>query len=138
VTPGERLRTAADRLDRLQVGASPGPWIGPALSWAGRVTVLNSEGHPVAVTSMEALSVSATADAGLIAALRALAPVIAEQLRAAAWGYLDQVSREGDHDWHDDSAGGCGHYRDPAPLGAHCTCFDDALALADAILGGAS
>ncbi len=137
MTPlAERLRTAAERLDRLQVNATPAPWRGPESSWAGRIAVLSSEGHPVAVTSLEDLSVTATVDAGLIAGLRPLAPVIASQLRQHAVMAADVVPSEAGRRWHITDR--CGLTLDPSEGEIGCDCFTDSIQLADAILGEAA
>jgi hypothetical protein len=149
----ERLRTAAEKWAQLDHAATWGPW-SVHESWAGKCAVVTDGGHPIAIVSHGEPSDTAKADAELIARSRPLAPVIAEQLRAAAERFDAETSADrGECPWCAD-----GYCRGHAEVTSHsdgcegdllvdgeplptawpedaCTCFDDALALADAILG---
>lgn len=111
--PAERLRLAADRLERTAVAATPGPWVSERATWAHE----NVRGHVAAPKlvseTREGVAHATEADADWIAlASPALAPPLVAWLRSMAipWHeYLGEV---------------------PNTPRAH------ALALADVILGG--
>lgn len=134
----ERLQAAADRVSSAEHAATWGPWtVHP--SWAGQCAVVTDAGHPIAIVSHGDPSPTALADAALIALMRNAAPVMAEQLaRAAAMAKTirtDPGTALTVHESRD-----CGNYLGPNPIRSSSTChhFDDALALADAVLGGES
>jgi hypothetical protein len=128
----ERLRTAAEKWARLDHAATWGPW-SVHESWAGKCAVVTDGGHPIAVVSHGEPSDTAKADAELIAQARALAPVIASQLRQHAVMAADVVPSEAGRRWHITER--CDYSLDPTEGQIGCDCFTDALALADAILG---
>ena len=128
----ERLRDAAKRLAEMDDEAYQGPW-----------RVQESEIGDTAIVARvdEVAVVFHDPNGDLICALRPLAPVIAEQLQKWAAFCAETTRTSGSDLWH---------YTDmcdtrllvdgkrPEPPDFRCTCFDDALRLADAILGVAS
>jgi hypothetical protein len=121
VTPVERLRAAADRLETLDSVATASPWtVDDAALRAGS--------HEVAMVFRDE-------DNDLIAALRPLAPILAKQLRDAVDRLLEECEIELDYPpFH--AAAWCGRDVVPGEKGS-CDHFDDALAIADAVLGEA-
>jgi hypothetical protein len=145
VTPVERLRAAAERVEALDGAASESPWEviekhGFDFSGEGyshiTLSMRDTDGD---VAQWYGETEREPSDAVLIAALRPLAPWAATYLRHAAEDWDAQVQDDqGDRVWH---IGGCEQtiLKDgsrPQPPYYRCQCFDDALALADLILGG--
>ncbi len=131
MNPAERLTAAADRMEALDDEAYQGPW-----------RVQESEIGDTAIVARvdEVAVVFHDPNGNLIAALRPLAPLIAQQLRDAATYASDTTEVRGDSVWHytehcDTRILMAG--KRPEPPYGRCTCFDPALALADAILGPA-
>jgi hypothetical protein len=131
----ERLRAAAEKWARLDFAATWGPW-SVHESWAGKCAVVTDGGHPIAIVSHGEPSDTAKADAELIARSRSFAPVIAKHLSGEADRFDSDTTQEAHYPrWHDENAPGCGRDIEPVDGTERCTCWDAALALADAILG---
>jgi hypothetical protein len=133
VTVDERLRAAAEKWAQLDHAATWGPW-NVHESWAGKCAVVTDGGHPIAIVSHGEPSDTAKADADLIATLRPLAAVTAAYLQKQAQAYAMQV-RPDPHREYVHEGGCCRPRRYLSDGTVGCTCFDDALALADVILG---
>lgn len=146
MNPADRLRTAADRLEALDKAASGSPW--KVIESHGRD--YSGEGYSFVTLVMRESDDDVarwygetdreTSDARLIATLRPLAPVLVKQLHTAIDRLAAECLTELDYaPWHEE---GCGLDvgRDIGDAGS-CHCFDDALAIADAVLaatGGAA
>lgn len=125
-----RLRAAAERLEEMSDDALSGPW-----------TARRAIGHLFAVHLLGPDDVLVAAliqpeNAVLIAALRSMTPVIAKHLSVEA-DRFDSDTKQEEHypRWHNEDAPGCGRDIQPVDGSDRCTCWDAALALADAILG---
>ncbi len=131
MTPAERLRTAAERLEAQSDDATTQPWVvrpTPATPYA--YDVLGGE-FDLLVTRW-----ISEQDARLIATLRPLAVLIAAWLQDEAVAMDRWLSYDTAKVVHEPP--GCGFAFGPA---GGCDCFDRPLAVADAVLaatGGAS
>jgi uncharacterized phage-associated protein len=156
VTPGERLQVAADRLEALLKAATHGPWMvdekhGRDMADEGWSSITirapreNGMFGPRPITvgefAVDDLVEDPQANAYLSATLRQMAPLIAKQLRDVI-AHWDETTRtygttiEHETDWCDLRIVING--KRPERPEYRCVCFDDTLALANAILGGAA
>lgn len=127
MTPAERLRAAADLLRTEADEGTSGPWtLHDPDPWGSEVEVRGPYDILVARTTR--------ADGYLLLDLHAIARPVAAWLSVMADVAGREMDRSGLHilGW-----GSCGADIDATPA-RRCTCFDHPLALADAILGGAS
>lgn len=147
----ERLRAAAERLSEMDEAAVRGPWTvysqprsagqhalvvaAPLCEAADRCdSGCGAEIVQTKVLDLDEMP-AAKADLDLIVALRDLAPVIASQLRQhAVMAQNIEIAPIGGRPFHDSDD--CGGGWLDGGEGDLCQHFDDALALADAILGG--